>query len=162
MADAPTGGGRLPVERASVDGARGSGSVSHQDLDDGPPVAVREAALRAFDLRIAGARIADAVYDSWAVDPHGEIPLGPRLLRFACPGRIVEVGVFPQPEGATLRLRTTPAAATPVEVRHQEASVTFVTDRSGVLDLAPCPTGVLCFVLRADGETPVQTAWVRL
>ncbi len=162
MAEAPAGPGQFPVERSSLNGASTASSISHGTEDDVPPAAVRDAALRAFDLRIPGARIADAMYDSWAVDTHGVVRPGPRLLRFSCPGRVIEIGVFPGPAGQTLRLRTTPAAALPVEVRHQEASVSFVTDREGILDIEPSPSGVLCFVVRADGELPVQTAWVRV
>jgi hypothetical protein len=146
-----------------ANGSIGTGSVPVEStVPDGPPEVVRDAALRAFDQRLPGMCVADVVYDSWAVDPHHTPHPGPRVLRFASPGRTVEVGVSPGPGGTTLRLRTSPAGAVSVEVRQQEAAVRLTTDARGILVLDPAPTGILCFVLRAGGEPPVQTAWLRV
>jgi hypothetical protein len=127
------------------------------------PELVRQAALRAFDLRVPGAKIADLVFDPLIDDEDlAEPAQRDRVLRFSTDGQRVVLTVSPGQKGLRLTLLLRPARVARVELRNTTDSWLFSTDESGRLRVEGVPSGLISFVVRDDDEPPVQTAWVRL
>jgi hypothetical protein len=126
------------------------------------PEVVRQGALRAFDLRVPGAELADLVYDP-LVDSGAPLPpTGERVLHFTTEDDSAVVRVSQTPNGIRLTLALVPAVPASVELRNTNDSWQLTTNDVGRLCVDSVPSGLVSLVIRREGARPIQTSWVRI
>lgn len=129
------------------------------------PVAVWDAARRAFDARPVDASVADLVFDSLLdVDRNAGADPGVRTLRFG--GRDGGAALRVTEAGDRLRLavQALPPQRAAIEVRSPATAFALDTDEDGRVEFEMTP-GLVSLVLRplrsARSQT-LQTAWLPL
>ena len=126
------------------------------------PEIVRQDALRAFDMRVADARIADLVYDPILDDDAPDTSSDRRVMHFSTGDESAVVSVAPGETGLCVALILTPATTATVELRNANDTWTLSTDAAGRLQVEGVPQGLISLVVRRAGQQPMQTAWVRI
>jgi|SRR3954447_18900691 len=126
------------------------------------PEVVRQAALRAFDLRVPDADLADLVYDPLVDSAAPVSPTGERVLHFSTGQDSAVVRVSQTAHGLRLTLALVPAAPAGVELRNTTDSWQLTTNDVGRLCVDSVPSGLVSLVIRRDGARPIQTSWVRV
>jgi hypothetical protein len=130
---------------------------------DSVPEVVRQAALHAFDLRVAGARIADLVFDP-LVDyekPPASVS-NERVLHFSTGDQSVIVAVTRLDHSLRLTVALAPSREAAVQLRTTTDSWSLKADDAGRLTVDGVPSGLISLVIKRGDEAPVQTAWVRV
>jgi hypothetical protein len=126
------------------------------------PEVVRQAALRAFDLRVPGAELADLVYDPLVDDAAPPSLTGERVLHFSTGEDSAVVRVSQTAHGIRLTLALVPAIPASVELRNTNDSWQLTTNDIGRLCVDSVPSGLVSLVIRREGGRPIQTSWVRI
>jgi hypothetical protein len=126
------------------------------------PEAVRQAALRAFDMRVPDARVADLVFDPVVDDHRRRSAPKDRVLRFAAGTDGAVVTVSPSQGSLRLSIVLSPPTPAAVELRTTTDSWALSADDVGQLRVDGVSRGLFSLVIRRQGERPLQTAWVRI
>jgi hypothetical protein len=126
------------------------------------PEVVRQAALRAFDLRVPDAELADLVYDPLVDSGASITPGADRVLHFSTGDNSAVVRVSQTPNGIRLTVALVPAVPASVELRNTNDSWQLTTNSVGRLCVDSVPSGLISLVIRRDDARPIQTSWVRI
>ena len=133
-------------------------------LSGGVPGPVRQAALDAFDSRVAGAVVMDLIYDSLVDgdDRLGGVP-GQRRLRFGGVDWGVEVAIDSTRDGRVMTVRVVPPRQLLVRLCCAGGVAAFETLADGTVTMDAFPVGPMSFLLPSPGVPGalLQTAWVR-
>lgn|SRR4051794_17796425 len=126
------------------------------------PEVVRQAALRAFDLRVPDAELADLVYDPLVDSGSPIAPGAERVLHFSTGEDSAVVRVSQTGHGIRLTLALVPAVPASVELRNTTDSWQLMTNDVGRLCVDSVPSGLISLVIRRERARPIQTSWVRI
>lgn len=124
------------------------------------PEIVRQSALRAFDLRVPGAELADLVYDP-LVDSLSDG--SERVLEFRTDtDEGASITVATSRKGLSLAIALLPPTTASVELRNMNDSWQLTASPEGKLRVESVPSGLVSLVIRRDAARPIQTSWVRI
>jgi hypothetical protein len=127
------------------------------------PEVVRQSALRAFDLRVPNAVLADLVYDPLLDGQLPEAPNVERVLEFRTESADgASIAVRSTRKGLRLSVALVPPTSANVELRGISDSWQLTANAEGRLVVEAVPSGLVSLVIRRGDARPIQTSWVRI
>lgn len=131
-----------------------------EEVLEGAPDSVRDAAYAAFERREPGVAVAHLIYDSVLDVSSAEVES--RHLRFVRGDHSVDLAVRADADRLAIEIDASPAGCLDIEVRHDRPTLGITSGADAHATSGDVQPGLVSLLVRWPGGDRLRTAWVRL